>query len=85
MIMGILTLRLCPHGRSYARRLFMAHFETHWTPAPKFGGQKTYQMNPANIKEGTNLKPDLDNSSEGADFLMVKPALAYLDIISFLN
>lgn len=47
--------------------------------APKFGDRKTYQMDPSNrmeaIREATS---DLD---EGADFLIVKPALAYMDII----
>ena len=51
--------------------------------APKFGDKKTYQMNPANKKEAL-IEAELD-CNEGADFLMVKPALAYLDIISLLK
>ena len=51
--------------------------------APKFGDKKTYQMNPANSREAL-IEGELD-SAEGADFLMVKPALAYLDIISLLK
>lgn len=51
--------------------------------APKFGDKKTYQMNPANRREAL-IEAELD-TSEGADFLMVKPALAYLDIISALK
>lgn len=51
--------------------------------APKFGDKKTYQMNPANSREAL-IEADLDYS-EGADFLMVKPALAYLDIIKLLK
>jgi porphobilinogen synthase len=51
--------------------------------APKFGDKKTYQMNPANKTEAL-LEAELD-TVEGADFLMVKPALAYLDIISLLK
>ncbi len=51
--------------------------------APKFGDKKTYQMNPANRKEAL-IEAELD-TAEGADFLMVKPALAYLDIISVLK
>ena len=47
--------------------------------APKFGDKKTYQMNPANSKEAI-IEAELDED-EGADFLMVKPALPYLDII----
>lgn len=51
--------------------------------APKFGDKKTYQMNPANRREAL-LEAELD-TAEGADFLMVKPALAYLDIIRLLR
>lgn len=51
--------------------------------APKFGDKKTYQMNPANSREAL-IEAQLD-FEEGADFLMVKPALAYLDIIKLLK
>ncbi len=51
--------------------------------APKFGDKKTYQMNPANRKEAL-IEAALD-TEEGADFLMVKPALAYLDVIRLLK
>lgn len=51
--------------------------------APKFGDKKTYQMNPANRQEAL-LEADLD-TAEGADFLMVKPALAYLDVVRLLK
>lgn len=47
--------------------------------APKFGDKKTYQMDPANANEAL-LEAALDEM-EGADFLMVKPALCYLDVI----
>ncbi|OOM07371.1 porphobilinogen synthase [Clostridium saccharobutylicum] len=47
--------------------------------APQFGDRKTYQMDPANRLEAIReTQMDLD---EGADFIMVKPALSYLDII----
>jgi porphobilinogen synthase len=51
--------------------------------APKFGDKKTYQMNPANRREAL-IEASLD-TAEGADFLMVKPALAYLDIIRLIR
>lgn len=51
--------------------------------APKFGDKKTYQMNPANRREAL-IEAQLD-TEEGADFLMVKPALAYLDVIRLLK
>jgi porphobilinogen synthase len=51
--------------------------------APKSGDKKTYQMNPANKREAL-LEARLD-FEEGADMLMVKPALCYLDIIHILK
>lgn len=47
--------------------------------APKFGDRKSHQMDPANAREA--LREAALDVAEGADFLMVKPALAYLDII----
>lgn len=51
--------------------------------APKAGNKKTYQMDPANQREAL-IEADLD-VAEGADMLMVKPALAYLDVIKLLR
>ncbi len=47
--------------------------------APQFGDRKTYQMNPANGREA--LREAALDIAEGADMLMVKPAMAYLDVI----
>ena len=47
--------------------------------APKFGDRKTYQMDPANRMEA--IREATSDIEEGADFLIVKPALAYMDII----
>jgi porphobilinogen synthase len=47
--------------------------------APKFGDRKSHQMDPANAREA--LREAALDVSEGADMLMVKPALPYLDII----
>lgn len=47
--------------------------------APGFGDRKTYQMDPANGREA--LREIEDDISEGADMVMVKPALAYLDVL----
>jgi porphobilinogen synthase len=47
--------------------------------APKFGDRRTHQMDPANAREA--LRETALDVAEGADMLMVKPALAYLDII----
>lgn len=62
---------------------FYGPFRDALDSAPKFGDKKTYQMNPANSKEAL-IEAQLD-TEEGADILMVKPALAYLDIIKLLS
>ncbi len=62
---------------------FYGPFRDALESAPKFGDKKTYQMNPANRRESL-IEMELDEA-EGADFLMVKPALAYLDIIALLR
>ncbi len=51
--------------------------------APQFGDRRTYQMDPANSREA--LREAQSDVDESADFLMVKPALAYLDIIRMLR
>lgn len=51
--------------------------------APRFGDRRSYQMDPANSREGLR-EANLD-IEEGADIIMVKPALAYLDIIYMLK
>ncbi len=51
--------------------------------APGFGDRKTYQMDPANSREA--LKEARRDVEEGADMVMVKPVLAYLDIVSTLR
>ncbi len=47
--------------------------------SPSFGDRRSYQMNPANRDEAIN--ESIEDEKEGADILMVKPALAYLDIV----
>ncbi|AGF79947.1 delta-aminolevulinic acid dehydratase [Desulfocapsa sulfexigens DSM 10523] len=51
--------------------------------APQFGDRRSYQMDPANVREA--LREATLDVDEGADILMVKPAVAYLDIISRLK
>lgn len=62
---------------------FYGPFRDALDSAPKFGDKKTYQMDPANRREAM-IEAELDYL-EGADVLMVKPALTYLDIISDLK
>jgi len=62
---------------------FYGPFRDALDSAPKAGDKKTYQMDPANRREAL-IEARLDES-EGADFLMVKPALHYLDVIKSLK
>ena len=62
---------------------FYGPFRDALNSAPKSGDKKSYQMNPANQREAL-LEAQLD-FEEGADMLMVKPALCYLDIIHLLK
>ena len=59
---------------------FYGPFREAADSAPKFGDRRAYQMDPANVREALK-EVDLD-VSEGADIIMVKPALSYLDVIS---
>jgi porphobilinogen synthase len=58
---------------------FYGPFREAADSAPAFGDRRQYQMDPANVREAV-LEAALDES-EGADMLMVKPALAYLDVV----
>jgi porphobilinogen synthase len=62
---------------------FYGPFRDALDSAPKKGDKKTYQMNPANSREAL-VEAELD-TLEGADYLMVKPGLPYLDIIKLLR
>lgn len=62
---------------------FYGPFRDAADSAPSFGDRKTYQMDPANRREGL-LRANYEDA-EGADILMVKPALSYLDLVSDLK
>ena len=62
---------------------FYGPFRDAADSAPAFGDRRTYQMDPANRNEG--LREATYDDVEGADILMVKPALSYLDIIRDLK
>ncbi|MFL0298484.1 porphobilinogen synthase [Aquirufa novilacunae] len=79
---GFKNVGIMAYSAKYASA-FYGPFRDALESAPKFGDKKTYQMNPANSREALR-EAELDEL-EGADFLMVKPALAYLDIISLLR
>ena len=79
---GFTDVSIMSYTAKYASG-FYNPFRDALDSAPKFGDKKTYQMNPANSREAL-IEAELD-TAEGADFLMVKPALAYLDIIRSLR
>lgn len=75
---GYTKVGIMSYSAKYAS-CFYGPFRDALDSAPGFGDKKTYQMNPANRREALNeVFKDID---EGADIVMVKPALAYLDVI----
>ncbi|MDN3686835.1 porphobilinogen synthase [Cyclobacterium jeungdonense] len=79
---GFKEVSIMSYTAKYASA-FYNPFRDALDSAPKSGDKKTYQMDPANRREAL-VEGQLD-MEEGADFLMVKPALAYLDIIQLLH
>ncbi len=79
---GFSSVNILSYTAKYASG-FYGPFRDALASTPKFGDKKTYQMNPANANEAL-LECSLDEA-EGADMLMVKPALPYLDIIAKLR
>ena len=75
---GYETVAIMAYSAKYASA-FYGPFRDAANSAPAFGDRKTYQMDPANSNEAM-VEADLD-IEEGADIIMVKPALSYLDII----
>jgi porphobilinogen synthase len=79
---GFQDVSIMSYTAKYASA-FYGPFRDALNSAPKSGDKKTYQMNPANKLEAL-IEANLD-VAEGADFLMVKPALCYLDVIHLLK
>ena len=79
---GFSDVSIMSYTAKYASA-FYGPFRDALNSAPKSGDKKTYQMNPANKREAL-LEAQLD-FEEGADMLMVKPALCYLDVIHMLR
>lgn len=79
---GFTNVSLMSYTAKYASA-FYGPFRDALGSAPKKGDKKSYQMNPANTREAL-IEAQLD-MEEGADFLMVKPGLPYLDIIKLLS
>ncbi len=76
---GFTNIPIMAYSAKYASAYY-GPFRDAAESAPAFGDRRTYQMDPANRREA--LKEVSLDVEEGADIVMVKPALAYLDIIS---
>ena len=79
---GFIDVGIMSYTAKYAS-CFYGPFRDALSSAPKSGDKKTYQMDIRNAKEAL-LEAELD-FAEGADYLMVKPALTYLDIIQSIK
>lgn len=75
---GFTRTGIMSYSAKYASH-FYGPFRDALDSAPGFGDKKTYQMDPANRLEA--LRETLMDVEEGADIVMIKPALAYLDIV----
>lgn len=79
---GFAHIPILSYAAKYASS-FYGPFRDAAESAPQFGDRRSYQMDPANTREALKeMALDLD---EGADMLMVKPAMPYLDIIKAAN
>jgi len=75
---GHINTPIMSYSAKYASA-FYGPFRAAAQSAPQFGDRKTYQMDPANIREAMReIEADI---CEGADIIMVKPAMSYLDVI----
>ena len=70
------------YSAKYASSLY-GPFRNALDSAPEFGDKKTYQMDYPNQKEALNEA--LKDVDEGADIIMIKPGLPYLDVVNFIS
>lgn len=76
---GYQTIPIMSYAAKYASA-FYGPFREAAECAPQFGDRRSYQMDPANVTEA--LREVEQDIQEGADIIMVKPALSYLDVLS---
>ncbi|KAL5987500.1 Delta-aminolevulinic acid dehydratase 1, chloroplastic [Asimina triloba] len=79
---GFSDVSIMSYTAKYASS-FYGPFREALDSNPRFGDKKTYQMNPANYREA--LVEAQEDQAEGADILLVKPAMPYLDVIRLLR
>lgn len=79
---GFVETAICAYSVKYASA-FYGPFRQALDSTPRSGDKKTYQMDPANVREA--LREVRLDTLEGADWLMVKPGLPYADVIRFVR
>jgi len=79
---GYSETAICAYSVKYASA-FYGPFRQALDSTPRSGDKKTYQMDPANVREA--LREVRLDTKEGADWLMVKPGLPYADVIRFVR
>jgi len=79
---GYQYIPILSYAAKYASA-FYGPFREAAESAPQFGDRRSYQMDPSNVREA--LREVEQDIAEGADIIMVKPALAYLDVIRQLR
>jgi len=79
---GFARVPIMAYSAKYASA-FYGPFREAAESAPAFGDRRSYQMDPANGREA--LRESAHDEAEGADILMVKPGLAYLDVLARLR
>jgi porphobilinogen synthase len=79
---GFADIPIMSYAAKYASG-FYGPFREAAGSAPAFGDRRSHQMDPANVREA--LREAALDVEEGADIIMVKPALAYLDVISLVR
>jgi len=75
---GFVNVPILAYAAKYASG-FYGPFREAAESTPSFGDRRAYQMDPANVREA--VKEVLSDIEEGADLVMVKPAMAYLDVV----
>ena len=75
---GFVNTGIMAYSAKYASSYY-GPFRDALDSAPGFGDKKTYQMNPSNVIEA--VKEAITDEEEGADIIMVKPGLPYLDVV----
>ncbi len=75
---GFASLPIMSYSTKFASGYY-GPFRDAAESAPSFGDRRSYQMQPANLREA--VAESVEDEAQGADILMVKPALAYLDVV----